>query len=517
MTLADRIRVYGRELLLGLMLRKDSLPKPEATGGHGRRQLEGFAVAIAMALMLKQFTFDTFQVPTESMEPAIIGRGDWGDRLLVDRFAYMFSDPERYDIVVFKYPLSRLVNYVKRAIGLPGETILIFRGQIYAAAPGTRDFKITRKPDAVQEAVFQNNPVIPAEDSDDLDSSKFFRHWEPGQGPVPSFDGAKKAVVVNAGNGADRLFHTRNPITDARHDPKAADAKGKGGGTESVGDMRISVDVTPNDCDAVILEILDPMQPGPPIRLECAVEGRQGETRLLRGMDDVTPPELKAVRLKNHERARIDLQNADERIVVRVDKKEVARVDYVVPTLDSPAMNRDATAGAGVRSGSAAFTRLALARDLHYTRFDHVTSEFHVPPGSYLMLGDNSPNSLDARGWKRSRIRVRKGPEDPDGKILDGDFEAVSDRLENSRRMRNPYPDDHGNAAFMDVFGNEHHLKPGLYDILDPQTSEVRVPAVEDIQGINPLAYAVYDHFVPRSYIVGRAAIVFFWPIRILR
>ena len=106
---------------MGLMLRKDALPKPEVPSRAGRRQLEGFAVAIAMALMLKQFTFDTFQVPTESMEPAIIGRGDWGDRLLVDRFAYMFSDPERYDIVVFKYPLSRLVNYVKRAVGLPGE------------------------------------------------------------------------------------------------------------------------------------------------------------------------------------------------------------------------------------------------------------------------------------------------------------------------------------------------------------------------------------------------------------
>jgi signal peptidase I len=523
-TLGARFREYGRELGMGLILRKDSLPKPEVPAGAGRRQLEGFAVAIAMALMLKQFTFDTFQVPTESMEPAIIGRGDWGDRLLVDRFAYMFSDPERYDIVVFKYPLSRLVNYVKRAIGLPGERILIFRGQIYAAEGGgldpskeikKTDFRITRKPDAVQEAIFRNNPVIPASDSDELDSGKFFRHWESGDGPVPTFDGASKSVVVTAATNGERLFRTKNPITDARHDPKAADAKGKGGGTERVGDVRLSVAVTPKDCEAVILEIQDPVLVGQPLRLELGVDGR-GKTRLLRGQTDLAPPGLDAVRIKNGERAKVQLQNADQRLIVRVDGKEVARVDYEVIPVDSPAMDRDAAVRAGVRSGTAAFTRLGLERDLHYTRFDRVKDEFSVPAGQYLMLGDNSPNSLDARGWKRSAIRVRKGPDDP-GTVLHGDFEAVSDRIENSRRMQNPYPDDDGNPAFIDVYGNEHHLKPGLYDILDARTGAVAVPAVEDIRGVNPTQYAVYDHYVPREYIVGRAAIVFFWPIRVLR
>src|SRR4029079_17469383 len=101
------------------------------------------------------------------------------------------------------------------------------------------------------------------------------------------------------------LFRTKNAITDARHDPKAADAKGRQGGTESVGDVRLAVDVTPNDCDAVILEILDPMQPGPPLRLECAVEGRGAESKLLRGMEAVTPLELRTGKLKNRERVRV--------------------------------------------------------------------------------------------------------------------------------------------------------------------------------------------------------------------
>jgi hypothetical protein len=56
-----------------------------------------------------------------------------------------------------------------------------------------------------------------------------------------------------------------------------------------------------------------------------------------------------------------------------------------------------------------------------------------------------------------------------------------------------------------------------MFDTLDPRTSEVRVASVTDIQDLDPTPYAVYDHYVPREYVVGRAAIVFFWPPRVLR
>jgi signal peptidase I len=498
------------------MLRKDALPKPDAPPGAGRRQLEGFAVAIAMALILKQFTFDTFQVPTESMEPTIIGRGDWGDRLLVDRFAYQFSAPERYDIVVFKYPLSRLVNYVKRAVGLPGERILIFRGQIYAAADGGRDFRVTRKPDAVQEAVFERNPVIPEKETVDLAPATFFRHWE-SVGPVPAFDGASKGVVLSAPPGAERVVRTKNPITDARRDPMAADAKGQAGGDEHVGDVRLSVDATPSDCEAVVLEIHDPVEPGRPIRLEVAVDGRGTESRLLRGDAPLDAPSLKGVRIPSGRRTRIVLQNADDRVVVLVDGDEAARVEYDVPPVDSPLMERPAEVRVGVRGGSCTFTRLALERDLHYIRYERGLAEFLVPAGSYLMLGDNSPNSLDARGWMRKRIRMRPSQKDP-GIVLDGDFEAVSDRIENVRRGRNPYLDDDGRPAFLDVFGNERRLEFGLFDILDAATGETAVREVAAIEPhVDPRTWAAYDHYVPREYVIGRAAIVFFWPPRVLR
>ena len=70
-------------------------------------------------------------VPTGSMENTI----QPGDRLLGLRLTYLFSDPQRGDIAVFRYPvdeaLGKKTNYIKRIIGLPGETVEIRQGKIY--------------------------------------------------------------------------------------------------------------------------------------------------------------------------------------------------------------------------------------------------------------------------------------------------------------------------------------------------------------------------------------------------
>lgn len=65
------------------------------------------------------------QVDGISMEPAL----EDGDRLVIDKLSYHFHEPERFDIVVFPQALD--VYYVKRIIGLPGETVQIINGKIY--------------------------------------------------------------------------------------------------------------------------------------------------------------------------------------------------------------------------------------------------------------------------------------------------------------------------------------------------------------------------------------------------
>ena len=72
-----------------------------------------------------------------------------GDRILVAKFPYEFENPKRWDVVVFKFPGNATMNYIKRLVGLPGETIKIYRGNLWIHEPDDPDethFEIARKP-----------------------------------------------------------------------------------------------------------------------------------------------------------------------------------------------------------------------------------------------------------------------------------------------------------------------------------------------------------------------------------
>ena len=80
-----------------------------------------------------------------------------GDRVLVLKSLYPFFEPKRYDVVVFKNPTDTqglAANYIKRLIGLPGETITIVDGDIFAKR-GAEPLAIQRKPEHVQKALWR--------------------------------------------------------------------------------------------------------------------------------------------------------------------------------------------------------------------------------------------------------------------------------------------------------------------------------------------------------------------------
>ncbi len=87
--------------------------------------------ALFIGFMLNQFVLISAEVVSGSMSDTILK----GDRLLGTRFSYWFSEPERGDIVVFQYPVDAATgvktNYIKRVIGLPGETVEIKNAHIY--------------------------------------------------------------------------------------------------------------------------------------------------------------------------------------------------------------------------------------------------------------------------------------------------------------------------------------------------------------------------------------------------
>lgn len=84
-------------------------------------------IAIALAFLMNRFVYANAEVPTGSMMPAVIP----DDRLIVNRLSYLFAEPQRGDIVMFKFPDNESEDYLKRVIGLPGETINIVDGLVY--------------------------------------------------------------------------------------------------------------------------------------------------------------------------------------------------------------------------------------------------------------------------------------------------------------------------------------------------------------------------------------------------
>ena len=119
----------GKDLLNTI---KDSLNGDESNKKHSvlREALSWALVivlAIAAALFLNSFIIVNARVTSGSMENTIMT----GDRVLGLQFSYWFSDPQRGDVVIFKYPDNEQENYIKRIIGLPGEVIQIVEGRVY--------------------------------------------------------------------------------------------------------------------------------------------------------------------------------------------------------------------------------------------------------------------------------------------------------------------------------------------------------------------------------------------------
>ena len=83
-------------------------------------------VALVIVVPIRYFVFQPFVVRGQSMEPSF----ENGDYLIIDELSFRFREPQRGEVVVFKYPNNPTQRYIKRIIGLPGETIEIQNGKI---------------------------------------------------------------------------------------------------------------------------------------------------------------------------------------------------------------------------------------------------------------------------------------------------------------------------------------------------------------------------------------------------
>jgi signal peptidase I len=203
-----------------------------------RELIESFVVALVLAFFFKSFVAEVFVIPTGSMAPTLLGAHKdlrcpdcgylyqvgasletdqntglqtnaaviggicplcraqhnldlrttydstvMGDRIVVGKFNYLFADPKRWDVIVFKYPMDARINYIKRLIGCPNEEIMIRHGDIYVrplkdGEPTQERFEIARKPvnkvETLQQPVFDS-----AQLSEKLINAGWPSNWQP--------------------------------------------------------------------------------------------------------------------------------------------------------------------------------------------------------------------------------------------------------------------------------------------------------------------------------------------------
>ena len=124
--------------------------------------------ALIIAGVIRTFAIEPFKIPSGSMKPNLLV----GDFLFVSKWDYGYSrysfpfglppfkgkifesNPERGDIIVFKLPGQENINYVKRLVGLPGETIKVVNGKIYLKTQNSTDFEVL---DQVEDGFFYDD------------------------------------------------------------------------------------------------------------------------------------------------------------------------------------------------------------------------------------------------------------------------------------------------------------------------------------------------------------------------
>ena len=84
-------------------------------------------VPVLLALFCSKVLIVNANIPSGSMEDTIHP----GDRVIGSRLAYLGKDPQRQDIIIFRYPDDESQVFIKRIIGLPGETVQIIDGEVY--------------------------------------------------------------------------------------------------------------------------------------------------------------------------------------------------------------------------------------------------------------------------------------------------------------------------------------------------------------------------------------------------
>jgi signal peptidase I len=513
-----------------------------------RETVESIVIAIILAFMFRAFEAEAFVIPTGSMADTLMGRhmdvqcpecGYWyragasvendegngrageivattcpicrftmpiddndpnqdsftGDRILVSKFAFELGEPQRWDVIVFKFPGNAKQNYIKRLVGLPHETIKIQYGNIYIQREGESKFQIARKPPHKLKAMLQlvdDTNHIAADFRDPaIRWPSRWQEWSPDQAGGPaswttSEDGHEFATAGAAGRESwlryrhlipsyedwEEIEKGRRPVgldrrqgqlisdyyayNDSSVGGRNADQwhDGQTQGLHWVGDLALECNVTvENESGELILDLVEGGK-----HYQCRIDVATGKAvlsidggrELFTGDDgnEVQHPTAETRVRGSGGSYHLRFSNVDDELRLWVNERLVQfdnPTTYVSSGGESPAFTTAdpldaAPAGVGSKGTALRVSRLRILRDIYYIAASRIAgnySDYDVEfpastpqsiredlmdptrwansplfaPGArrarvesmgedhFFPLGDNSPQSQDARLW----------------------------------------------------------------------------------------------------------------------
>ena len=325
--------------------------------------------------------------------------GKSGDRVLVHKWAYALSGvlgPRRWDVIVFRDPASPELHYIKRLVGLPGETVEILDGDLFI------DGRIARKPPAVQAGLWtvvfdqSHMPVRVA-------ASGSAARWLPDP-PAAWSSPADRVLRVAAGDEPTALRFNAEAARDYLLDFSSYNGRSSGA---LVGDVRLVAEITRlSGGGAVELELVHPPDC---FVARLAPEGIELTRQPLAGGPAEELAHAAAPALPAGRPVAVEFGYLDQRVFLRVAGRDIVpeTAGCDARSADQVRDARDARPiGLGLSAERVRLTirGLRIDRDVYYT----ITSQtvraypgrpFRLGPQEYFVLGDNSADSFDSREW----------------------------------------------------------------------------------------------------------------------
>lgn len=350
---------------------------PFAVGKSEGELVEGFAEAVC-PVCIEHFQFEKARAISD------------GNKIIVNKLLYRVRPPERYDVFVFKNPQKPWESYIKRLVGLPGETIQVKHGDLYA------DGVLQPKPPAVQDAVW-----IPVHDARypwvGLDAV-----WRPiGSTPEGATEVARdgSALTLRAAQTEAWLEYTTG--AEANISDMTSYNRGRVSGSDAVADLRVTALAAPARGAVAQLAVVDgqravvatfPAEGAPTTAFTLSIGGAE-----LARSEGREPLAVGAA-------TEVQLAYADDRVRLLVDGETL--LDVPDPTAPDAAARR-AAARVGASGGAVTFTETRIDRDIFYrarpgfgrSQNDPAVQAIDIPAGRYFAMGDNTPSSEDSRSW----------------------------------------------------------------------------------------------------------------------